>query len=111
MSPPRSQKQARMLTLYRANNANFDLFDNDLRDDERRTNASFAEASDFIVDIREYDVPYHVRVMIDLGTYCVLSKCVQELTSYRYPSRCLVFRGGEERNYDHHQKQGPSCPG
>ncbi|KAK4446572.1 DNA polymerase epsilon catalytic subunit A [Podospora aff. communis PSN243] len=49
-----------------ANNANFDLFDNDLRDDERRNNASFAEASDFIVDIREYDVPYHVRVMIDL---------------------------------------------
>jgi DNA polymerase epsilon subunit 1 len=51
----------------RANDANFDLFDDDLRDDERRNNASFAEASDFIVDIREYDVPYHVRVMIDLG--------------------------------------------
>lgn len=24
-------------------------------------------ASDFIVDIREYDVPYHVRVAIDKG--------------------------------------------
>ncbi len=48
-------------------NGNFDLFDDDPRTDERRTNASFAEASDFIVDIREYDVPYHVRVMIDLG--------------------------------------------
>ncbi|KAK4155667.1 hypothetical protein C8A00DRAFT_13335 [Chaetomidium leptoderma] len=47
-------------------NGNFDLFDDDLRTDERRNNASFAEASDFIVDIREYDVPYHVRVMIDL---------------------------------------------
>ncbi|KAK1753157.1 DNA polymerase epsilon catalytic subunit A, partial [Echria macrotheca] len=47
-------------------NGNFDLFDDDSRVDERRNNASFAEASDFIVDIREYDVPYHVRVMIDL---------------------------------------------
>ncbi|KFG87369.1 DNA polymerase epsilon [Metarhizium anisopliae] len=46
-------------------NGNFDLFDDDLRTDER-TNNSFAEASDYIVDIREYDVPYHVRVMIDL---------------------------------------------
>jgi DNA polymerase elongation subunit (family B) len=53
------------LTRPRAN-ANMDLFD-DLREDERATNASFADASDFIVDIREYDVPYHVRVMIDLG--------------------------------------------
>ncbi|KAL7918761.1 DUF1744 domain-containing protein [Trichoderma austrokoningii] len=44
----------------------FDLFDNDLRDDERNTSNSISEASDFIVDIREYDVPYHVRVMIDL---------------------------------------------
>lgn len=44
----------------------FDLFDDDARIDER-ANAPFAEASDFIVDIREYDVPYHVRVMIDLG--------------------------------------------
>ena len=49
-------------------NANFDLFDDDPRTDDRRNNASFAEASDFIVDIREYDVPYHVRVMIDMGT-------------------------------------------
>ncbi|KAK0725137.1 DNA polymerase epsilon [Lasiosphaeris hirsuta] len=47
-------------------NADFDLFDDDLRDDDRRNTTSFAEASDFIVDIREYDVPYHVRVMIDL---------------------------------------------
>ncbi|KAK3997967.1 DNA polymerase epsilon catalytic subunit A [Cladorrhinum sp. PSN332] len=47
-------------------NGNFDLFDEDSRIDDRRHNASFAEASDFIVDIREYDVPYHVRVMIDM---------------------------------------------
>jgi DNA polymerase elongation subunit (family B) len=30
-------------------------------------NTALSDASDFIVDIREYDVPYHVRVMIDLG--------------------------------------------
>ncbi|KAK2064391.1 DNA polymerase family B [Colletotrichum caudatum] len=46
-------------------NGDFDLFD-DSRADDRRANASFADASDFIVDIREYDVPYHVRVMIDM---------------------------------------------
>ncbi|KAI1371245.1 DUF1744-domain-containing protein [Hypoxylon crocopeplum] len=45
--------------------AGFDLFD-DSREDDRRNNASFADASDYIVDIREYDVPYHVRVMIDI---------------------------------------------
>ncbi|KAK0701351.1 hypothetical protein B0T21DRAFT_115811, partial [Apiosordaria backusii] len=47
-------------------NGDFDLFDDDLRRDDQRHKTSFAEASDFIVDIREYDVPYHVRVMIDL---------------------------------------------
>lgn len=26
-------------------------------------------ASDYIIDIREYDVPYHVRVAIDKGMY------------------------------------------
>lgn len=26
-------------------------------------------ASDYIIDIREYDVPYHVRVAIDKGAY------------------------------------------
>ncbi|KAB5518121.1 hypothetical protein GE09DRAFT_514159 [Coniochaeta sp. 2T2.1] len=50
-----------------ATNAGFDLFDEDSRSDDRRHNTSFLEASDFIVDIREYDVPYHVRVMIDLN--------------------------------------------
>ncbi|KUJ10809.1 DUF1744-domain-containing protein [Mollisia scopiformis] len=46
-------------------NPGFDLFDDD-RDDDRRLNVSVADASDFIVDIREWDVPYHVRVMIDM---------------------------------------------
>jgi DNA polymerase epsilon subunit 1 len=47
-------------------NAGFDLFDDD-RDEDRRLNASVIDASDFIVDIREWDVLYHVRVMIDMG--------------------------------------------
>ncbi|KAF2086249.1 DNA polymeras-like protein epsilon [Saccharata proteae CBS 121410] len=44
-------------------NAGFDIFDDD-QDYDKRPNG-FVDASDFIVDIREYDVPYHVRVAID----------------------------------------------
>ncbi|MCJ1477103.1 DNA polymerase epsilon catalytic subunit [Lambiella insularis] len=44
-------------------NAGFDFYD-DTQDNERRLNG-VADASDYIVDIREYDVPYHVRVAID----------------------------------------------
>ncbi|KAI9789585.1 MAG: DNA polymerase epsilon catalytic subunit [Candelina submexicana] len=44
-------------------NAGFDLFDD--KKDNARQNNNIADASDFIVDIREYDVPYHVRVAID----------------------------------------------
>ncbi|KAK5173171.1 DNA polymerase epsilon catalytic subunit [Saxophila tyrrhenica] len=45
-------------------NAGFDMFDEDNEIETRRT--TIADASDNIVDIREYDVPYHVRVAIDL---------------------------------------------
>jgi DNA polymerase epsilon subunit 1 len=45
-------------------NAGLDLFD-DAHLDERRP-AGIVDASDFILDVREYDVPYHVRVAIDL---------------------------------------------
>lgn len=48
-------------------NGDFDLFD-DSRDEERFMNKA-VDASDYIVDIREYDVPYHVRVMIDLSRW------------------------------------------
>jgi DNA polymerase epsilon subunit 1 len=41
-----------------------DLFDNDDYEYEKRS-TTIIDASDFIVDIREYDVPYHVRVAID----------------------------------------------
>lgn len=52
-------------------NAGFDLFD-DERENDRRTNG-IADASDYIVDIREFDVPYHVRVAIDKGWSLVRS--------------------------------------
>ncbi|KAH3535550.1 DNA polymerase epsilon catalytic subunit [Aspergillus fumigatus] len=44
-------------------NAGFDLFDDELIN-ESRPNSNM-NASDYIIDIREYDVPYHVRVAID----------------------------------------------
>ena len=43
----------------------FDLMDDDNGYD--RQPYKLADASDSIVDIREYDVPYHVRVAIDKG--------------------------------------------
>ncbi|EWC45573.1 DNA polymerase epsilon catalytic subunit A [Drechslerella stenobrocha 248] len=43
--------------------AGFDLFDDGL--DTQKGNTVVVDASDFIIDIREYDVPYHVRVSID----------------------------------------------
>jgi DNA polymerase epsilon subunit 1 len=51
-------------------NAGFDIFDDG---DEGRKDG-FLDASDFIVDIREYDVPYHVRVAIDLGELTFLKR-------------------------------------
>lgn len=45
--------------------AGFDFYD-DERENNRQSNGS-ADASEYIVDIREYDVPYHVRVAIDKG--------------------------------------------
>ncbi|KAI9690075.1 MAG: DNA polymerase epsilon catalytic subunit [Bogoriella megaspora] len=44
-------------------NAGMDIFDAD-QDDETRHNG-VVDASDYVVDIREFDVPYHVRVAID----------------------------------------------
>ena len=43
----------------------------DLYDEEQRGGSwpdTISDVSDFIVDIREYDVPYHVRVAIDKGS-------------------------------------------
>ena len=52
---------------YDSANAGFDIFDE--QDYDKRQDG-FVDASDFIVDIREYDVPYHVRVAIDKGILC-----------------------------------------
>ena len=52
-------------------NAGFDIFD-ETNDYEKRPNG-IVDASDFIVDVREYDVPYHVRVAIDKGIVTCLS--------------------------------------
>lgn len=46
-------------------NAGIDMFDDD-QDYEKRPNG-IVDASDYIVDMREFDVPYHVRVAIDKG--------------------------------------------
>jgi hypothetical protein len=53
-----------MLTI-RSTNAGFDIFDDEYEYEKRPT--ATIDASDFILDIREYDVPYHVRVAIDKG--------------------------------------------
>ena len=85
---------------YCSANAGFDLFDDD-RDDERRLNASVADASDFIVDIREFDVPYHVRVMIDLGI-SISSPPAQPLTNNsRYSDWEMVLSGSQAWCYNH----------
>lgn len=59
-------------------NAGFDLYGEE-QNDERRLDM-IADASDFIVDIREYDVPYHVRVAIDkgLGVEMVIMLCTMD---------------------------------
>jgi DNA polymerase elongation subunit (family B) len=88
-------------------NGDFDLFD-DSRDDDRRLNTSFADASDFIVDIREYDVPYHVRVMIDLGKPSArVMRTAQKLTIDRYKSRKMVLRRGKTWRNENNLQRGP----
>lgn len=52
-----------LCTKFRSANAGFGFYDDDAYSGRRMN--STADASDYIVDIREYDVPYHVRVAID----------------------------------------------
>lgn len=58
--------------------AGFDLFD-ELQDDPRHMD-KVIDASDFIVDIREFDVPYHVRVAIDKGMFGLHCLTLPDLT-------------------------------
>lgn len=77
------------MTYNRRTSAGFDLFDDEL--DESRPNATL-NASDFIIDIREYDVPYHVRVSIDKGLFSVYIPCHAHvrLMVIRYSNRKMV---------------------
>ncbi|KAJ5590915.1 DNA polymerase epsilon catalytic subunit A [Penicillium hetheringtonii] len=62
----KNKKNATMMDAYvemSSATTGFDLFDDEIIN-EQRPNGNI-QASDFIVDIREYDVPYHVRVSID----------------------------------------------
>ncbi|KAJ5808599.1 DNA polymerase epsilon catalytic subunit A [Penicillium riverlandense] len=62
----KNKKNASVMDTYvevTSTTAGFDLFDDEIIN-EQRPNGNM-QASDFIVDIREYDVPYHVRVSID----------------------------------------------
>ena len=90
-----------VLTTLISANAGFDLDDDD-QDIDRRTSA-IADASDYIVDIREYDVPYHVRVAIDRGErYNVILLGQNKLTSLRYSNRKVVHGRSEARRYESH---------
>lgn len=48
-----------------------------------------------IIDMREYDVPYHVRVAIDKGTTFRLDESFFQMLTlnfYRYTNRKMVYR-------------------
>lgn len=49
-------------------NPGFDMSDDDDDAEYVKRPTAMIDASDFVLDIREYDVPYHVRVAIDKGT-------------------------------------------
>jgi hypothetical protein len=78
-------------------NAGFDLFDDELINDQRPNGK--LTASDFIIDIREYDVPYHVRVSIDKGWLLIPSLREFGLTLLRYTYWEMVRRGGKAWPY------------
>ena len=77
-------------------NAGFDIFDDEYEYEKRPT--ATIDASDFILDIREYDVPYHVRVAIDKGGYKALLDRVI-LTVTRCTDWKVVHCRGETRRY------------
>lgn len=77
-----------MLNLSSAN-AGFDHYD-DEGDNERRPNG-LVDASDSIVDIREYDVPYQVRVAIDKGERGMIKSSKWVTNIHRYQNWEMVF--------------------
>ena len=78
-------------------NAGFDLFD-DERDNNKRLNG-VTDASDFIVDIREFDVPYHVRVAIDKGRVAVIQEGLDNANKIRHSYRKMVHCGSKAWHY------------
>ena len=54
-----------MISMIESANVDFDIYDEP--GDFTRQMETVIDASDHIIDIREYDVPYHVRVAIDKG--------------------------------------------
>ena len=69
-------------------NVGIDFYD-DARDNETRPNG-ITDASNYIVDIREYDVPYHVRVAIDKGMKPMSSdRLIPNIN--RYSHRKMVY--------------------
>ena len=84
-------------------NAGFDFYD-DERDSEIRSNG-IIDASNFIVDIREYDVPYHVRVAIDKGEKgnC---KSMRLAEFDRYSNRKMVHGRSKAWRYFTHVSRG-----
>lgn len=53
------------------------------------------------MDIREWDVLYHVRVMIDLGRRSWFYSPVSFADRFRYTDRKMVRGRGETRRYDY----------
>ena len=51
--------------MYSSANAGFDLYDTSTTE---LRGSGVSDACEYIVDIREYDVPYHVRIAIDKGS-------------------------------------------
>lgn len=62
--------ESSLLVAYsKSANPGFELYDDE--QNNYKGPIGITDASDFIVDIREYDVPYHVRVAIDKGSCAV----------------------------------------
>ena len=86
----------RLILTSGSANAGFDIFDdNDIYD--KRDNG-IMDASDFIVDIREYDVPYHVRVAIDKGMLSNGQPKIFKADEVRHPDRKMVYSRREARS-------------
>jgi len=47
-----------------------DVFDSD-DEENTKTSSGIVDSQNFITDIREFDVPYHVRVAIDRGPFAI----------------------------------------